>query len=1004
VVQAGKGTVMEQASHRDTGVTSWVAGYLLSAFLAAFLVSSTDCVGASTAPEFGPIKQIGFGSLYGLEVSPAGGRYLTASGNGLQLWTLDGRLTSTPISGTSVYAEWSPDGTRIAATLANRSYRILSVDGRILSRAEAIAPGDTSWYLDTVPVGDWVPAKATWVGDDPIVMMLGENKIGFWGLQNATLLGVIPRASGVMGSAWSHNTKLLAVNYGQDVYIYDARNWSVAERIPEQRRVLNLSWSPDGTKLTCAEEGRIYIWDVLARKKTAESKAPGSPGRMAWSPDGSLLAVSFGDWVRIYDGTTLDSLLSLGPTPPHTWLISWIPDGSRLYTGSLDGWVTSWDLSPRPCSTLRQESGVTRVRYSGTGLLAVGLASGRLRCLSGPNLERVEFAVDVRGGAVSGLDWSNDSSMVAAGFESGMVAVWSSRGDLGGMWNGHSGRVNDLGWHPEGELLATVGEDGFLAFWDRLGKEIRKVYVESELSKRPVSLAWSPSGDMVAVGYGEGTVRIWGYPGLDLQNSPFRISRFTSLDWAPRKAEPGLDLLAGGGSLDGLVLVWDAWGRTGFYQELGDHRGEVTDLSWSPDGSMLATCSRDGSVKVWHMVQPGIEGPSSVGGVMETFAAGTELTSVDWSPDGSLVASSRQGALYRWEAAERLVWSKNNHTSTIQDITWSPDSGSIAFDTAGRGIGIYNLGTDIVETRSVERIPSSSRIMSVDWSSDGTRIAVGDEKGNIAVVDPRDGSLFTVSQRGEVRCVEWSPDSSYLASGSTDGMIRIWDGHTGSLLTALSGHTGPGVGITWSSDGKWLGSSSLDGTVNLWQISTGTVAKTFRLVARPGEAPLQDVSWSPDMSCFAALTSRLFVVGVDGSEMWTRDIPAVVVFNRPPQVVWSPTGSLLAVEAWSRDPYMVVFSRSGQPLCNLTGACLREVLEWSPDGRYIGSGGDDGVLRIYDAEAISEAMGPIILLLISLLVLRCVVAGQGLWACLARRSRGGAFLAGCAISGRGCRK
>ena len=53
-------------------------------------------------------------------------------------------------------------------------------------------------------------------------------------------------------------------------------------------------------------------------------------------------------------------------------------------------------------------------------------------------------------------------------------------------------------------------------------------------------------------------------------------------------------------SADGTVRIWDP--RTGRQElVLRGHDAEVTDVEFSPDGTKLASASRDGAVRVWAL-------------------------------------------------------------------------------------------------------------------------------------------------------------------------------------------------------------------------------------------------------------------------------------------------------------------------------------------------------------------------------------------------------------------
>jgi WD40 repeat protein len=57
----------------------------------------------------------------------------------------------------------------------------------------------------------------------------------------------------------------------------------------------------------------------------------------------------------------------------------------------------------------------------------------------------------------------------------------------------------------------------------------------------------------------------------------------------------------------------------------------MISVSWSPDGSKIASGSDDSTVRVWD---------SSTGAVLSTLEGHSgAMTSVSWSPDGSKIAS-----------------------------------------------------------------------------------------------------------------------------------------------------------------------------------------------------------------------------------------------------------------------------------------------------------------------------------------------------------------------------
>src|SRR5262249_5330780 len=54
------------------------------------------------------------------------------------------------------------------------------------------------------------------------------------------------------------------------------------------------------------------------------------------------------------------------------------------------------------------------------------------------------------------------------------------------------------------------------------------------------------------------------------------------------------------GSRDRTVILWDVQSGKQLHTLRG-HEGEITCLSWSPDGRWLATGSHDGSARLWDI-------------------------------------------------------------------------------------------------------------------------------------------------------------------------------------------------------------------------------------------------------------------------------------------------------------------------------------------------------------------------------------------------------------------
>ncbi|RPJ27127.1 MAG: hypothetical protein EHM33_09135, partial [Chloroflexi bacterium] len=89
-------------------------------------------------------------------------------------------------------------------------------------------------------------------------------------------------------------------------------------------------------------------------------------------------------------------------------------------------------------------------------------------------------------------------------------------------------------------------------------------------------------------------------------------------------------------------------------------------------------------------------------------------------------------------------------------------------------------GFDPLENRLLWKYPSegksNSKITALAVSSDGSIVAVGDEKGKLLLLDGTNGWLLAelVGNFGAVQAIEFSADDVKLATAGVDGMIRIF--------------------------------------------------------------------------------------------------------------------------------------------------------------------------------------------------------------------------------------
>jgi ribosome assembly protein 4 len=121
--------------------------------------------------------------------------------------------------------------------------------------------------------------------------------------------------------------------------------------------------------------------------------------------------------------------------------------------------------------------------------------------------------------------------------------------------------------------------------------------------------------------------------------------------------------------MDNTVCVWDA--KTGgLVCRLAGHRQWITSLSWEPlhlsaPSVLLASSSKDGTVKVWDVLRKTCT---------MTLSQHTDaVTCIRWGGDGTIYSASRDRTIRMWHSDGRLKGQLLGHAHWINTLALSTD-------------------------------------------------------------------------------------------------------------------------------------------------------------------------------------------------------------------------------------------------------------------------------------------------------------------------------------------
>jgi periodic tryptophan protein 2 len=229
----------------------------------------------------------------------------------------------------------------------------------------------------------------------------------------------------------------------------------------------------------------------------------------------------------------------------------------------------------------------------------------------------------------------------------GQLLVWEWRSETHILkQQGHLSNALGVSFPPSGKMIASGGADGAVKLWSVQSGFCTATFGEHRAAV--TSVVFSPRNDVLISASLDGTVRAWDtkrYRCFRVMTAPAPARQFTCV-----AIDSSGDLVAAGCQDSFEIVVWSL--QTGTMLEiLSGHSSVVSCLAFHETFGILASCSWDGSLRLWNLYSHG--GNTSV-----HIPLGKQALSLAWkssSKEKYLAVSSADGTLSIWDVESEEI-------------------------------------------------------------------------------------------------------------------------------------------------------------------------------------------------------------------------------------------------------------------------------------------------------------------------------------------------------------